>query len=61
MIRRLGRQDGGLRLGLQSALVIEKPIIIELFRKEWPATDCTPRQAAGDTDRIRPEPLLAAP
>jgi len=29
-------------------LVIAKSFIVGAFRKEWPAADCTPRQAAGD-------------
>ena len=44
--------------GLSAAkpiLVIAKPIIVGAFRKEWPATDGDPRQAAGD----RIEPILS--
>ena len=33
-------------------LVIAESIIVGAFRKEWPAADCNPRQAAGD--RIEP-------
>jgi len=45
---------------LQSALVIAKPVIVGMFREEWPAADCNPQQAAGDRIVSRPEPLLAA-
>ena len=40
----------------QPILVIAKSFIVSLFRKEWPAADCTPRQAAGD----RIEPILSS-
>ena len=30
------------------ALVIARSVIVDLFRKEWPAGDGHPRQAAGD-------------
>src|SRR5947208_15361663 len=33
-------------------LVIARSVILDLFREEWPAAVCTPRQAAGD--RIEP-------
>ena len=37
-------------------LIIAKPIIVGMFRKERPATDGDPRQAAGD----RIEPTLSS-
>jgi hypothetical protein len=42
-------------------LVIAKSFILDVFRKEWPAADCNPRQAAGDRIEPHPELLLAAP
>jgi hypothetical protein len=36
----------------QPILVIAKSFILDVFRKEWPAAECNPRQAAGD--RIAP-------
>ncbi|WP_244541920.1 IS110 family transposase [Afipia sp. GAS231] len=41
------RDDDGFRCA-QPILVIAKSIIVGVFRKEWPATDGNPRQAAGD-------------
>ena len=40
----------------QPILVIAKSITVGVFRKEWPAADCSPRQAAGD----RIEPILSS-
>jgi transposase len=37
-------------------LVIAKSVIVSVFRKEWPAAGCNPRQAAGD----RIEPILSS-
>src|SRR5712691_8718107 len=40
----------------QPILVIAQSIIVGVFRKEWPAADGHPRQAAGD----RIEPILSS-
>ena len=35
--------------------------MVGAFRKEWPAADRNPRQAAGDRIVSRPEPLFGCP
>ena len=47
------RQDGGHGADAPlPTLVIAESIIVRVFREEWPAAGCIPRQAAGD--RIEP-------
>src|SRR5580700_7411035 len=51
----VGREVMGFA-SAQPILVIAKSITVCVFRKEWPAADCNPRQAAGD----RIEPILSS-